>query len=87
MNKLRNKRTFPALCPIIHFSPKEDGLSLNSIFVARFLKLQFYGTLVSVGINYFVSIMLVLAKKERIEILGSSFLSYVFHLNIISNKF
>lgn len=67
-------RNFPSWCPVIHFSPIEDGLNKNSIFIANTLKLQFYGTIFLAIIDYIISITLVVINERSINILGSGFL-------------
>lgn len=71
-------RNFPSWCPMVHFSPIQDGLNKNSIAIANTLKLQFYGTILVAIIDYIITIILVAINKRSITILGSGFLSYVF---------
>eukprot|EP01083_Nonionella_stella_P214701 773405_1 len=69
-----HNRTFPSWCPIFHFSPIEDGLSITSIGAARVFKYQWYGTVVSSIFDFLISVILVSTKQRKIDILGSSFL-------------
>merc|ERR1712244_216990 len=69
-----NQRTFPSWCPMIHFSPIEDGLNMNSIYVAHLFKYQWYGTWIMVIFDFIVTIILVSTKEISLNILGSSFL-------------
>ena len=68
-------RNFPSWCPIVHFSPIQDGLNRNSIAIANTFKLQFYGTILVAIIDYIITIILVAFKERSITILGSGFLS------------
>eukprot|EP00483_Globobulimina_turgida_P000470 UN00470 len=67
-------RTFPSWCPVIHFSPMEDGLHMTSIFAARIFKYQWYGTLASSVMDFITTIILFATKQRHINTLGSSFL-------------
>ena len=69
-------RNFPSWCPIIHFSPIQDGLNKNSIFIGNTLKLQFYGAVLLAIIDYMITIILVATNERSVDVLGSGFLSY-----------
>eukprot|EP00483_Globobulimina_turgida_P002522 UN02526 len=67
-------RTFPSWCPVIHFSPMEDGLNMTSIFASRIFKYQWYGTLVTSVIDFIITIIFISTKQRDVNTLGSSFL-------------
>eukprot|EP00484_Ammonia_sp_Unknown_P001129 CAMPEP_0197022162 /NCGR_PEP_ID=MMETSP1384-20130603/3061_1 /TAXON_ID=29189 /ORGANISM="Ammonia sp." /LENGTH=235 /DNA_ID=CAMNT_0042450141 /DNA_START=43 /DNA_END=750 /DNA_ORIENTATION=+ len=70
----RNHWNFPSFCPVVHFSPNEDGLNQHSIFVASLLKYQLIASLAASMTDFLVSVVLVCLQERHVQILGSSFL-------------